>query len=370
MPLLRPFLCVILLGGLGFPARGQGSAPGNLVPNPGFEDFAHEPPEWYYNGKDFSRTVRHWSSPTGASPDAYGPGVTVPRSWKEKGFGAERPRSGQAMAGITVYGCDTGKPHCREYLQVRLTEPLVYGQLYEVTFWAQKLARGGATDNLSIAFDYDSHYVPTPDQLSHTPAWTCRRTAGAWVDRWQRIGDTIRADGEYRYLLIGNFHPDSLTTFVPARKETLPIAYYYIDDVQVIKRPPYLVAPVIPEDLEQVLPEAGMVVRLQSIHFDTDQSVLLPASLVEVNKLHRLMTRFPGMTIEVLGHTDNQGGVAYNQSLSERRAQAVVQYLADRGVEPSRIRATGRGEHNPVARNDTAEGRQRNRRVEFFILSN
>jgi OmpA-OmpF porin, OOP family len=348
-------------------AWGQQQSPANLVPNPGFEEFAHPPPEWYYNGKDFSRTVKYWSSPTGASPDAYGPAVVVPGSWREKGFGDERPRSGQAMAGITVYGCDSGKPHCREYLQVRLTEPLVYGQLYEVSFWVRKLGRAGATDNLAVAFAYESHYVPTPDLLSHPPVWECRRTAGAWVDRWQRIGDTIRADGEYRYLLLGNFRSDEETTFVPARKDPLAYAYYYIDDVQVIKRPPYLVAPVIPEDLAEVRPEAGMVVRLQTIHFDTDKSELLPASLTELNKLYQLMTQYPGMAIEVLGHTDNQGGVEYNQALSERRAQAVVHYLTSRGVHEARIRATGRGEHNPIAVNTTQEGRKRNRRVEFFI---
>lgn len=340
----------------------------NLVPNPGFEEFSQPPSGWFQNGKDFSRTVRHWSSPTGASPDAYGPGVVVPEGWQEKGFGKEKPRGGQAMAGITVYGCEgEGKPHCREYLQVRLTEPLVYGQLYDVSFWVRKLPRGLAADNLSVAFAYESQYTPLSDPLTMEPAWACPRTAGAWVDRWQRIGDTLRADGEYRYLLIGNFRSDAETTVRAPRKEALPFAYYYIDDVAVVKKPPYLVAPVIPEDLSGLEPRAGMVVRLKDIHFDTDKSDLLPASLRELEKLYQQLLRHPGMVIELLGHTDNQGGEDYNQALSERRAYAVRDHLLGRGIAVERLIATGRGERQPVAVNTTAEGRQRNRRVEFLI---
>ena len=79
------------------------------------------------------------------------------------------------------------------------------------------------------------------------------------------------------------------------------------------------------------------------------------------------LNRYPNTTVNVVGHTDNTGEAAYNQSLSERRAQAVASVLISAGVSPARIRSIGRGEDQPVASNLTAEGRQQNRRVEIII---
>jgi len=72
----------------------------------------------------------------------------------------------------------------------------------------------------------------------------------------------------------------------------------------------------------------------------------------------------------VIGHTDNTGAAAYNQDLSQRRAQAVSSVLVNAGVAPVRVRAIGRGEDQPIASNLTPEGRQQNRRVEIIITPN
>ena len=69
----------------------------------------------------------------------------------------------------------------------------------------------------------------------------------------------------------------------------------------------------------------------------------------------------------MIGHTDSQGDAAYNQRLSERRAQAVQSYLVSRGVNPARMVAYGQGETQPIASNDTASGRAANRRVELRV---
>lgn len=346
---------------------GQRFIPENLVPNPGFEVFAREPEGWYMSGSDFSRTMDKWTSPTGASPDAYGPGVVVPKGWEEKGFGLERPHSGKAMAGITVYGCSTGKPHCREYLQIRLKEPLVYGQLYEFSIWVRKMARAGAIDRLGLAFSYHTISAPITSLLPRKPAWECRKLIGSWVDRWQKISDTIRGTGEERYLLIGNFQPDSLTEFKPVKREPLPFSYYYIDDVSLVKRPPILVVSIQPDDLAKLDPKEGMLVRLQTIYFDTDQSTLLPESHEELEKLLKLMDQYPKMAIELIGHTDIQGTDEYNMALSDRRAISVFNFLTDRGIAADRLSWKGKGARQPAATNDSPEGRRINRRVEFFI---
>jgi outer membrane protein OmpA-like peptidoglycan-associated protein len=71
--------------------------------------------------------------------------------------------------------------------------------------------------------------------------------------------------------------------------------------------------------------------------------------------------------LEVAGHTDNTGSDQYNQALSERRAQSVAQYLESHGVNAQRVMTVGAGETHPIASNDTAEGRQANRRVELSL---
>jgi OOP family OmpA-OmpF porin len=78
----------------------------------------------------------------------------------------------------------------------------------------------------------------------------------------------------------------------------------------------------------------------------------------------------PGLRVEVQGFTDSIGTEEYNQGLSERRANAVKDYLVERGVNPEKISAKGYGELNPVASNDTKEGRALNRRVEFAATEN
>ena len=98
-----------------------------------------------------------------------------------------------------------------------------------------------------------------------------------------------------------------------------------------------------------------------------DSVTITPTFQATLNEIARSMQTYPDSLIDVYGHTDSTGSDAYNQSLSERRAQSVANYLTMRGVSASRIRSQGFGESYPVASNDTPEGRQRNRRVEIKI---
>ena len=133
---------------------GQKPPHENLIPNPGFEEYSDEPSGWYYSGHDFSRVCMFWTSPTAASPDIYGPKVKVPKTWADIGFGKTKSFQGSSHAGITVYGCGKGKPHCREYIQVQMSEPLVRGQRYGFTCQLSHLQKtvvvrniGGSTTN-------------------------------------------------------------------------------------------------------------------------------------------------------------------------------------------------------------------------------
>ncbi|MBS1903940.1 MAG: OmpA family protein [Bacteroidetes bacterium] len=115
-------------------------------------------------------------------------------------------------------------------------------------------------------------------------------------------------------------------------------------------------------------PKAGEVAFLD-ITFNVDQADIQPASEEALTNAEYLLKAFPTMTVEVRGHTDNTGDSQHNKTLSERRAQAVRAALVKRGVAANRIVAKGFGDSMPIADNSTEDGRARNRRTEFVILT-
>ncbi len=114
--------------------------------------------------------------------------------------------------------------------------------------------------------------------------------------------------------------------------------------------------------------EKGAKVVLNNIFFETGKATLSPESRLELEKAIELMKKNPSMIIEVGGHTDNVGEDAANMKLSTERAKSVRDYLVKGGIVGTRIQAKGYGESNPVATNDTDDGRRTNRRTEFIIL--
>ena len=115
--------------------------------------------------------------------------------------------------------------------------------------------------------------------------------------------------------------------------------------------------------------ERGMVVTIGDVLFGTDRAELTPDGMATVRKLAEVMMQNPDRSVLVEGFTDSTGGTAHNKELSERRAQSVAQALTGLGVPRQRVDMRGYGEAYPVAGNDTAANRQRNRRVEI-VLSN
>jgi outer membrane protein OmpA-like peptidoglycan-associated protein len=110
-----------------------------------------------------------------------------------------------------------------------------------------------------------------------------------------------------------------------------------------------------------------LVTMPEDILFATDSTVVRPALQSELAKLAANLNRYPDSKVTIVGHTDNTGSAAHNQTLSFRRAQAVEGILLDDGVRADRLLAYGKGESEPVATNLTPEGRAQNRRVEIHI---
>ena len=113
----------------------------------------------------------------------------------------------------------------------------------------------------------------------------------------------------------------------------------------------------------------GLIINLSDVLFDLDKASLKPGAREKLSKLTGILMAYPGpYHVQIEGYTDSTGGVEYNQKLSESRAQSVRDYLVQSGLTSERIISTrGFGLNNPVATNDTAEGRQLNRRVEIII---
>ena len=115
--------------------------------------------------------------------------------------------------------------------------------------------------------------------------------------------------------------------------------------------------------------EVEAVISLEGVHFDFDKATLRPDAIVILDKAVGLLKSQERVVVEVAGHTDSVGSEEYNQSLSERRANSVKDYLISQGVSATRLTARGYGESQPVASNDTDAGRAQNRRVELIVLS-
>ncbi|CAH0315437.1 OmpA-OmpF porin, OOP family [Pseudomonas sp. IT-194MI4] len=126
--------------------------------------------------------------------------------------------------------------------------------------------------------------------------------------------------------------------------------------------------PQYPASVKTAEPPVSEVITLSSnVLFAYNKSDLTPEARSELDSLMPKLQSADVVSVKVVGHTDSQGSDAYNQKLSERRASSVAAYLLSRGLAPNKLTSEGRGETQPVADNDTEEGRAKNRRVELHI---
>ena len=156
----------------------------------------------------------------------------------------------------------------------------------------------------------------------------------------------------------GDYYADSVS-FVIADAGT-------VDSATVQLRP----LPKIEEVIETPKPVVvvGQTFILHNMNFATNKVTILPSSESALKTLYDIMQAIPTCRIKIIGHTDNVGTDEFNQRLSEGRAKAIRDELINRGIAGDRIEAEGRGESEPMADNDTEEGRAQNRRVEIEIL--
>lgn len=163
--------------------------------------------------------------------------------------------------------------------------------------------------------------------------------------------------GKYMVVL-----PGGRNYSVSANKEGF---FFYSQSFEVPKKIQYQE---IVKDITLKPIEKGTKVVINNIFFETGKATLTPQSYLELDKAIDLLRTNPTMVIEVGGHTDNTGDDATNMKLSHDRARAVREYMVGKGIGAEKIQAKGYGESNPIASNETDEGKRANRRTEFIIL--
>lgn len=121
-------------------------------------------------------------------------------------------------------------------------------------------------------------------------------------------------------------------------------------------------ADVVPEKVKNF---TGVI---QGIEFDLGKASIRPKSLAVLNGTVEVLKEFPSLRLRVTGHTDSTGNAERNAELSKARAQAVTDYFVQQGIDAARVESVGKGQDEPIADNKTAEGRQKNRRIEFAVI--
>jgi Outer membrane protein and related peptidoglycan-associated (lipo)proteins len=357
----------------------------NLVPNPSFEESVNFDTSKYSGWHKAQKTD---------TPDYFNLSYDKPcNNIFDKFIGGVKPHTGNGFAGIFCYRVypNNGTRNIREFIETPLISKLEKDSLYKIQISLSLDEESNvAIKNFGIFFSSSLLQFNKDFKLfAYKPQVEFNSTFLDSTKSWITLYTLYKAQGFENYIIIGNFKPDreTISKKIIAFKEKKKkkkwdlasnelASYYYVDDVIVEKNPiPKILAKIDPAikveikdtfNINEIKLDTAII--LKGIVFDFDKADLLPLSFIEINKLYYLMVSHPTIRIKLEGHTDNIGSYDYNLQLSQRRVEAVVDYLIEKGITPDRIEFAGYSYSLPIATNDTEEGRQINRRVVFRII--
>lgn len=348
----------------------EGAGP-NLVPNPSFEEVQGKRPSDDEDGaKSFQYNMVHWRSPTRGTPDLK---FALPHEISaaaRDGLKKDVPHTGYKMVAILTHNPKSERSDTyREYIQAKLISPTKKGSKYYYEFWVCKTVRAKYVSNniglvLSPTMISEDSWEPLTDIEPDINVSEVMNKDGR---QWVKYSGTLISANRSEFILLGNFFNNEKTTMVDAQDGgDFDNAYYLIDDVALYemdyKPEPPPAAMVVEEELE-----VGKTIELDHVYFETAKWDLLTESFEQLDQVVKLLEDHPNMEIEIHGHTDSRGTDDDNMKLSKNRTKSVYEYLISKGIAEARLGYKGFGETTPRDDNDTSEGRQRNRRVEFVI---
>ncbi|MCH8331047.1 MAG: OmpA family protein [Bacteroidetes bacterium] len=345
----------------------------NLVLNPSFEDL-HNCPKSH---RDF-KSVKYWSSPNSTYGNIYNLCNTFGKKqtvYEKKSvvyyYGKQAARTGDGFAGIVVYSINsdgTMMYDFREYLQTEFKSPLVSDSIYEVQFYVS-LGDSSQYSIKHIGCFFSEKKLRIGDKLpiSNLSPVLCHSSDSNYIDNresWIPLKGMYKAGGGEKYLIIGNFFDNKKTdkreTNISKLRAAYNNTYYFIDDVSV-----YKLDKSVGENRTHHLLDHSFTVK--NIQFEIGSFNLNQISMKRLNDVTELLKDNPDFRIEIIGHTDDEGSLDQNMTLSTNRAKVVADYLIKNGINDSRLNYKGKGSLEPTSENNDIEGRQKNRRVEFHI---
>ncbi len=381
------------------PILGQDLGQNNLVPNPSFEENVQPPTA--ISQLYLAVPWQGFATDAGSVPaDYFHKSSTAEISSVPANYlGFQEPRTGSAYAGFIAFSDDY--EYYREFIQVELLEPLTRDTTYYIEFYVslaenRTLAISDLGCHLSMHDPFSYLFTPAyvsslkddetnllkkevftilKAQIKNRPDQILKNQV-----EWERVSGTVVSRGGERFITIGNFSRRKKTTKEKVVSNPNSIlfndAYYFVDDVSVMtlgnaRKPVDLAKTTEPLDtIDNYFAdlEINKPITLKNVYFTSDQAELQSESFVELNHLYNLLMQNLNLKIVIEGHTDNTNTELYNLNLSEMRAEAVREYLVNRGIEVSRIETIGLGENQPISDNSTEKGKRLNRRVVFKVI--
>ncbi len=342
----------------------------NLIPNPGFENYKHCPGN--YNRSQTEFHVLDWRSANAGTPDHFHEcstgGADVPHNWA----GASPAHEGQGYVGLYLW---LAINDYREFIQAKLTQPLVKDTLYSLQFFFKLSSYAGFSIDRIAAVLSDSAVTFKGDgAVDVEPTFAVIQDSALTENTgsWEKAYWTFRAKGGEQFLTIGNFSGGA-TKYYQIKFRNTPeemlqrASYYYLDDVRLTavyqEKQDVLIPEFEPSDIK-----INTTYVLRNIQFEFDSYKLLPSSFDEMDELARYVLKNPHIKLQLSGHTDDRGGDRYNSTLSKNRASSVAKYLMLQGIAANRIEIFGYGKSKPLVNASTEEARTINRRVEIRFL--
>ena len=336
----------------------------NLVLNPGFETLrANEKLDQINN----LSVLENWTSPALTTPMLF---TTVNGNIYDPhgSLWPFRARSGANVAGINVYGGTDVAP-LREYIQGKLSRPLTQGKKYYFSFYVHYHCEGASS--IGIAFLPGKMAAEAVGILPLQPvSWQRELNKYAKGEKtWALVRDSFIAYQPFTHFVIGNFFSNQDTRI---ESNGFDHHFAYIDDVEITEAPDASL-PVV-DSLEQrkwqrnieLAAAAGVATpkpAALTVYFDFDKSTLRKEEVARLDSLATLLLAQPALKLDIIGHASSEGADQYNLALSQKRAERVHRYLIRKGIPAQQLNLGARGEKEPVAANNTPEGRAQNRRA-------
>lgn len=294
--------------------------------------------------------MRFWDTPTGGTPD-----IILDEYYSEeryaKDIGPAKPRTGESMVGIRIFGCYSLGDHCREFIQSKTKQTLKADQCYEYEYYAQPNFHGIRINNVGIGlskYKINDLTMRLDLELEQTfqPIEIITKSPGKWVN----VSGEFKPKTDYDHIIIGNFETDTDTKFMKVKGGS-KYAYYYIDDVSVYEI----------DCNTKIQKNKSTTYTLENINFMTNSSTVENENAIQ--GIYENITKNGYTHIIINGYTDDIGSDQYNLKLSKRRAESVRTKLILLGIPSERITAMGLGNTNPIDQND----KSKNRRVEIVV---